>query len=469
MKVVLVFPPFYLESMYNLPPLGILNLATSLEGLGHEVKLLDFVLAIREKKLKLDRDIYDNCCEEVLSESPDVVGFSAQCATYPAVIQVARRIKEKKPDVKIVVGGHNASFVDRETLSKYGWIDCIVRGEGEETFRELVCSYGHGCSEEGIRGVTFRKGEDITRNEERELICDLDQLPFPNYRLLPSLSEYRDACGLPRSIAILEVGRGCPHRCIYCSESIIWKRKSRAFSVNRVVRDMKKLRDEHGAECFVLAYDQFTAKRSFVEEFCRRVIENGLSDVPWYCISRLDTVDTDLLDLMRKAGCESMCFGIDSGSPRTLAFIRKKIERKILYRRVKETTSCGIIPTLSFVIGFPEEGREDIDETLVLALKTGILGNNNPLIQMPTILPGTDLYAGYSDCLVREVDTYFALGLEFDDGKRLPSDEELINSAPAIFCSFYNLPCKAMPLDKLNMIASYFPQIVNFYPKSCFA
>jgi hypothetical protein len=161
-----------------------------------------------------------------------------------------------------------------------------------------------------------------------------------------------------------------------------------------------------------------------------------------------------------------MCYGIDSGSKKTLSFIRKNIEHGILYQRVVETADNGIIPTLSYVIGFPVEEKGDIDETLWLALRAGIVGNNNPLIQLPTVLPGTGLHEQYGDRLVREVDTYFALGLEFDRGRRLGSDEEIINSDPKIYSSFYNLPCPGRSLDELNLIASHFPLMVRFYPKS---
>ena len=191
-----------------------------------------------------------------------------------------------------------------------------------------------------------------------------------------------------------------------------------------------------------------------------------MNHLPWYCITRLDTVDASLLGLMREAGCESMCYGIDSGSKKTLAFIRKHIDEAILYQRVKETTDQGMVPTLSFVIGFPEEERDDVDMTLLLALKTGVQGNSNPLIQMPTVLPGTELHEKYGDRLLREVDTYFSLGLEFQEGHRLPSDEVLISSAPLLFSSFYNVPCQGVSLEQLHRIATYFPLIVRLYPRS---
>jgi hypothetical protein len=161
-----------------------------------------------------------------------------------------------------------------------------------------------------------------------------------------------------------------------------------------------------------------------------------------------------------------MCYGIDSGSKKTLAFIRKNIDHDILFQRVRETTNQGIVPTLSFVIGFPEEAVDDLEATLQLALKSAMAGNANILVQMATILPGTDLHRNYSGILVREVDTYFSLGIEFDDGRRLASDEKLIDSDPTIFSSFYNLPCPAGPLKDLNDIASYFSIIASLYPRS---
>ena len=135
---------------------------------------------------------------------------------------------------------------------------------------------------------------------------------------------------------------------------------------------------------------------------------------------------------------------------------------------MKETTEAGIVPTLSFVIGFPEEGRQDLDETLKLALKSASTGNANILVQMATILPGTDLYEKYRHRLIREVDTYFSLGIEFDNGDRIASDDALIDSAPAIFSSFYNLPCPAGTLKELNEIASYFTIIAALYPRTFF-
>ncbi len=468
MNIALVFPPFYFEPMYNMPPLGLINLATVLKNSVQRVKIFDFPLSIRMNTLSMDTTIYRECARQILQFEPDLAAFSVQCTTYPASVRVAEELKKLKPRIKIVFGGHNASFVDDLTLSRFSFIDAIVRGEGEITFPELIRSFEGEIPLASVDGVTYRTAERIIQNPDRELIENLDSLPVSDYTLVAPLHVYRDVCSISRSIAILEVGRGCPHRCVYCSQSLIWKRRTRTFSTGRLIGEMKNLAENFGAECFLLAYDQFTAKREFAEQFCHGVIASGLNHIPWYCISRLDTLDKSLLNLMREAGCETMCFGIDSGSKRTLSFIRKNIDQGILLDRVRETTETGIVPTLSFVIGFPEESPQDLDETLKLALKSAATGNANILVQMATILPGTDLYEKYRHSLIREVDTYFSLGIEFDEGRRIASDDALIDSDPAIFCSFYNLPCPAGSLNELNEIASYFTIIAGLYPRTFF-
>ena len=468
MNIALVFPPFYFEPMYNLPPLGLINLATVLKSSPHLVKIFDFPLDIRRKTLPMDRDIYRACARHILQFGPDLAAFSVQCATYPPAVRIAEELKKLNPAVKIVFGGHNASSVDELTLLRFPFIDAIVRGEGEITFPELVRAFEGHVPLGSIDGITFRMSGQVVRNPDRELIEKLDSLPVSDYTFVPPLHEYRDVCGIDRSVVILEVGRGCPHRCVYCSQSIMWKRRVRTFSTDRIIGEMKNLAENFGAECFLLAFDQFTAKRGFAEQFCRGLIDAGLNHLPWYCISRLDTVDKDLLNLMRKAGCETMCYGIDSGSKKTLAFIRKDIDREVLFDRVRETTEAGIVPTLSFVIGFPEESRQDLEATLELALKSAATGNANILVQLATVLPGTDLYEKYGRRLVRQVDSYFSLGIEFDQGKRIASDDALIDSDPAVFSSFYNVPCPAATLEELNETTSYFTIIATLYPRSFF-
>lgn len=112
--------------MYNLAALGLINLATALKGTLHQVGLIDSVLAIRQRTLEMGRNIHDDCADRILEKAPNLVGFSAQCTTYPAVIQICRNIKNKRPHVKIVIGGQNASFLGRLNFARYPFVDCII-------------------------------------------------------------------------------------------------------------------------------------------------------------------------------------------------------------------------------------------------------------------------------------------------------------------------------------------------------
>lgn len=467
MRTSLVFPPFYLGSLYNLPPLGLINLATVLRQAGHDPVVHDQVLQLRQGELPANDTIYEACARRVLADRPELVGISAQCATYPPTLRLARAIKRTAPDVPVAVGGHNASLAATATLERHPQVDMVLRGEGETAFPELLDVLERGRDLSRVDGLTWRAPDGSVRaNPERDLIPDLDALPHPDYSVVPPLAEYKRACGLDRSIAILEVGRGCPHQCVYCSESVLWRRKTRTFSPARLVREMRHLADAAGAESFLMAYDQFTARRGFVEEFCQLVLDEGLEEIPWHGISRLDTVDEDLLALMKRAGCGSLCYGADSGSERTLAYIRKRIDKDLLLQRVRQTTAQDITPTLSFIVGFPEEQPEDVDATLELALQCAVTGDVNPLVQLPTVLPGAELHKRTRGQLSRVVDTYFALGLEYDGRARLPEDEALIDSDPELFSSFYNPPCAGFDLRELDRVAQMLPLVLETFPKT---
>ena len=255
MKIALIFPPFYFEPMYNLPPLGLINLATVLKSSPHRVRIFDFPLAIRQKTLPMDAGIYRVCARQIMEFEPDVAGFSVQCTTYPPALGIAEELKKLDSRIKIVFGGHNASSVAEVTLSKFPFVDAIVRGEGEITFPELIRAFEGLIPMASVEGVTFRMFDRIVRNRDRELIENLDSLPVSDYTFVPPFHVYRDVCHIGRvSVAILEVGRGCPHRCVYCSQSIMWKRRTRTFSTERIIGEMKNLAKNFEAECFLLAF-----------------------------------------------------------------------------------------------------------------------------------------------------------------------------------------------------------------------
>jgi len=465
MKICLVFPPFKDDTLYNMPPLGLLNLGAIMENMGHEVKVLDFIMLMKQGKAPLPSQLYDWAARKILEWEPQLIGFSTQCTTYPPSLNIAKRCKSLEPSAVIMFGGHNASFLDVKTLQKFPYVDIVVRGEGELTVEELVDALEKGRDLRKVKGITYRKDDEIKRNPDRELIDDLDLLPLPAYHLIPALEEYKRVNKMDKITTILDAGRGCYHSCIYCSQSPFWRKKARSRSIQSILKELEYLKREHAVERVVISYDLFTAKRTFVEEFCHSLLQMGME---WHCICRVDGIDEELLPYMHKAGCTSVCFGVDSGSPSTLTFIRKKIDPSVLYKNIRLTKKNRIIPTLSFVIGFPEETIEDLDMTLELAIKCSILGDCNPIIQLVTVLPGTDLLKRYLKRLTLKVTSYFSKGIEFDHGRRLDEDQRLIEEDAEIFCSFYNIEPTHLCLDFLDELAKDLPPILFYYAKSFF-
>lgn len=469
MRSTLVFPPFRDDGLYNMPPLAIMRLSSVLKAVGQDVTLRDYIYKLKAREFDLGEGMYDQIARDILATEPRFVGFSVQCTTYPSALSVAKRLKQLDDSIVIGFGGHNTGFLDTVTIERYPWIDLIIRGEGEETVVDLVQTLERGGDLAAVQGITWQgPGGKAIINEGRPMIADLDALPYPDYGAVPSMAEYQQLNRMSHRTALLDAGRGCPYKCVYCSENILWNYKARMRKVPNLIEELSWLKSEHGVDKFLAAYDLFTAKRSFVIEFCESLLDAKL-DMGWHCICRLDGVDDKLLQLMSRAGCDSLCYGADSGSAETLKFIKKSIREDLVFPNILATKKAKIVPTLSFVIGFPEETPAELDKTLDLALRSGMLGDNNPLLQMVTVLAGTPLLKDYEDRLVKGFETYFSAGLGFnEDGSRLDEDQAMIDADPYTFSSFYNIDPLYLELDTLHNLQRNFPLLVFLFSKSLY-
>lgn len=465
MRVSLVFPPFHDEKP-SMPPLGLLTLGTVLKDHGYPVQIMDFVLQCKTGQLIPDKSIYDRITEQILATRADVVGFSTQCVTYPSSINIAKRIKSRAPNTTVVFGGHNATFLDVETLENFAFLDYVVRGEGENTFLELLQILETSGDVGDIPGLTFRRGSKVIRNPNRHLHDDLDRLAVPDYSLIEPLQTYRDADGMGKTVALVEFGRGCVFACAFCSTTMLWNRMARTQSVPKFIEHIRYLKDDLGVESIYITYDLFTWNIDTVLEFCDAIEELGLE---WRCRCRLDQVDRAVLQRMSDAGCVGLLYGFESGSPETLKFLRKRLNFSECYKTIETTAKLGIRPSVSFVMGFPEETREQLNMTLETALRCASIAEVKPFLHFVTVLPGTEIYDLYKDELTLDVVTSFSAGIEFDEGTRLAEDQELIVQYPGVFCSFYNLQPKHFPRQLLDDLSNYFAELAVLYHKTFFA
>ncbi len=205
-------------------PIGILTLAAVLERRGIAPRIVNlnrlYYEYLRGAENKIDFCAF--AARKLESELFDVFGFGTICSTYPLTIRIAREVKRAHPEAAIVLGGPQASVVDVQTLRAFGFLDVIVRGEAEETFPQLLSALAGDGRLDLISGITFRRRGEIVRNRDAPVILDLDELPMPAFHLYPELKDCRS---VP-----LEIGRGCPFACTFCSTNDFFRRRFRLKS-----------------------------------------------------------------------------------------------------------------------------------------------------------------------------------------------------------------------------------------------
>ncbi|MEM1977003.1 MAG: radical SAM protein [Nitrososphaerota archaeon] len=357
------------------PPLGLAYLAAVAEEQGWKVRIIDGLT----EGLSM-QDI----AGIIRSLQPEVAGITATTPAIYDAYEIARMVKEHSPNSLVLLGGPHATFMAHEVLEECPYIDVVVRGEAEETLKEILERIERGGDLSEVAGITYRAGDRIKENPPRGLIDDLDSLPIPAYNLLPMGKYVVDRV----RYAAIVTSRGCPYGCIFCSSSLQFGKRWRAHSPERVLEELMILRYDYGAREIEFLDDTFTLKMSRAEEISRMIVSEGL-DISWSASSRVNTFSRSLGEAMRRAGAHTIYFGIESGSDKTLRLIGKGITRRQAMDAVKAARNSGLNALGSFIIGFPHEGEEDIRATIRFADKVGV---DLAQFTIATPYPGTRLW-----------------------------------------------------------------------------
>ncbi|MCX8153274.1 MAG: B12-binding domain-containing radical SAM protein [Candidatus Bathyarchaeota archaeon] len=364
----------------RLPPLGLSYVAAALEKAGFKVELLDNYL--------LRKSISD-VKEIVKHANPEIVGMTCSSASYPRCVETAKAIKETLPSSKIVVGGWHPSYVP-ESMLQHEAIDYVIVGEGERAMVELASciTKGDEAAARQVAGVAYRKDGKIVQTAQR-FIKNLDELPFPARHLLPMhLYEKEIPYLKAKPFTTMNIVRGCPFNCVYCETRRLWGQTCRIFSPQRVIAEIKHLTEKYGIKGIYFVGDNFTINKKQTMELCELIIKSKL-DIEWVCDTRADMISRELLQAMKAAGCRTIWFGVESGSPRILEKINKGITIEQTEQAFKLCREAGIRIASSFIMGIPGETLEDIDLTYKFAKK---LDPDWAQFNVYVAVPGSGLY-----------------------------------------------------------------------------
>lgn len=373
--------------MMAFPPLGIQTLAPVLRQHGHTVRLFDTCHPQMQA---------EHIAQATDEERPDVIALSfLSTTTYPAVKNLAKRLKLGAPQTPIIVGGAFASMNYDHILKDCPDLDCVGVGEGEA----LLPDYLNNLDDPGsVPGLVWRNADGIVRNTLRPLIRDLNQFPYPDRTSLPI--DYIESLPLdvPAVLSLdkfctMQTSRGCPYSCIYCDIPSLSQGKWRCRSSEHVLGEMQQLNDM-GYRSIYLTDDHFLLNRKRISEICHGIMERRL-EFRWGCEGRVDAVAVDQLPIMKKANCSFLAFGVEAGTQKVLDRLNKKQTLKQVEHAVSEAKRHGIERVHGFfVISSPGETEKDIMASFRFAarLKLDTFGFNRLCAYR-----GTPLWREYID------------------------------------------------------------------------
>ncbi|MCD4652341.1 B12-binding domain-containing radical SAM protein [bacterium] len=386
MKILLIVPPWTIldirahdtQGIAGMwPPVGTLYIASVLREAGFEITFRDGGFYSHQQLLDI-----------VKEEKPDAVGAFVIAMFWERTRSLFRDIKKLLPECYLFAGGHGPSAFGTRALEECDSLDAIVYSEGEYSTRELMEKVRDGKTTRGVAGTAVRTNGEIIENPRREYIKNLDDLPFPAMDLVEHdryVPSYGQVLKQP-SFQVIS-SRGCKNDCIYCYR-LMGRNVLRMRSPRNVVDEIQYYVEEYGAKDIKFWDESFTYDRNRAMSICKELLRRGI-DVSWWISARADTVDDELLEMMKKAGCWCINFGVESGVQKNLDTLRKNLTIPQITKAVKAAHRAGIKTFTTYIFGIPGETFEDGLKTIELAKKL-----NSYITEFFPIspFPGTDLW-----------------------------------------------------------------------------
>jgi radical SAM superfamily enzyme YgiQ (UPF0313 family) len=396
--VLLIQPPTSISERYArdvgdvggyLPPLGLAMIAAVLKENNFRVSIIDSIVMNYS---------YKDIASIIKERKPKAVGITAMTPNYHRAKALAEEIKKEFPNIILIIGGHHATIMPARVLQESDY-DIGVIGEGESTIIELLELYKStnydykrflsSVKLKKINGIAFKNKGKITINRSRELIKNLDELPYPARELLP-MKKYLPLPNQYKRKPVMHMVaiRGCPYNCTFCSNNKVFGRRIRARSPEKVVEEIMYVMRRYNAKEISFWDDMMTTNKEWIHKFCDLLIKNKL-DITWTCYARVDSVDEPMLRKMKRAGCWNIFFGFESGVQELLDNINKGITLEQIENANNWCKKIGIEVRASFMIALPGETSQLARKTIEFAKK---LNPDYAQFCITTPYPTTSLY-----------------------------------------------------------------------------
>lgn len=461
MRILLAQPPLLPASEVT-PPLGLCTLASWLQYLGHQVRIIDLDLEVKTVPRDAQQLYVELFIAELANFRPEVVAVTSMYSNSLQAERLVRVAKQYGPAIVTVAGGSHFGALGIHSLHRIRELDYVVEGEGEATFASLLEALDGGEPVSDIGRLCYRAGGEARSNPASPLL-DLAKLPPMWSTLEGCISLDRYASTIPehaaRRIMYIEAGRGCPFACTFCATAPFWQRKYRVKPVHRIVDEIKFLYEQLGYDSFILVHDLLTVNQRFMSEFCDAMLEARLP-VEWMANSRTDIRLRGLLPKMKAAGCWKLFMGVESASERVQESIDKHLNMDDVLSTVIDLGEHGISATCSFIIGFPDESAVELSPTIGLGARLKLLGVETVQFHRLRLFPPSRL-------------TRANLSGEFDlDSLRIeypfiniPEDDiEAIESDPEFFAGYFTPNSQAGSSEQLAQVEMFFHHTVALAP-----
>ncbi len=341
--------PVYLR-MPSLP-LGLVSIASYLKAHGHDVLFAE--RSVRK----------DDIAAMIASFRPEVIGISALSFLSSLDAKKLTAMIRKHTDVPIVWGGQAPSATP-EMILREAQPDYIILGEGELTWLEFAETMEAGGDVSQIDGLAYLRDGEFVCNAIRP-VADLTTFPDMDWSFIEAERYFSTFFNCTRMF-YLHASKGCPASCTFCSNKQFHQGCNRCRDPHQTMRDVRYLVEQCGANGIYFSDELFLPRRDVRTAFCNMLIEANL-DLVWGCQMRLGVLNEEDVQLMYRAGCRWILFGIESGSPERIKKVKKSIDLNLALRNVTWCENAGITVQASFIIGFPHETEEELRKTLALA------------------------------------------------------------------------------------------------------